>query len=244
MAWGISYFDNAVAAGAGNGVPAGLFIPRDTALPGITTPSELASANKERKVAYAVANQVFDVLNAQANKLGLTVSRPTPTGAAANLINQSFTLQTTFMVNHAASTVGMLPLPAGNAGLVSLSSIFPGCAFVAAEGAISEPGVVVPSSYVQSLGGSIPGTINDDARSWLSALYHSMVKDLDSSTALVAASRGSAVGSAPAANFTGTGAITGLVDADLPTRSFFSTTYSLTLQLQLNQSTQTFDLAA
>lgn len=244
MVWGIQYYPAAVAAGAGNGVVAGVFIPRDTGLPGVTAAAELGDANKERKVAYALATQIFDTVDPISNKLGLALTKPTPVGAASNRINQTFTLTTQFMANHANNSVGQLPLPAGDTGKITLQQMFSEASIVAAEAAIPEPGILVPNTLITSFGGSVPANTNPaDCRSWLDALWSSMVNQLEANTALISQSRGSATGFAPPTNFTGAGAITGLQSADLPFRSFFSVTYTMTLQLLLNQSNQTFDLA-
>lgn len=244
MAWNIAYFPAPVAAGANNGVFYGVFVPRDTALPGITTTTELTDANRERKIAYALATQLYEQLNALPNKLGLAVARPTPTGVADNRINQSFSLTFQLMVNHVDNTVGIIPLPGNQIGGVTLEQLFPGSAVVQQDGAIPEPGIVIPFSVINAVGGGSLDSVVEDARHWVNALYYSMVLYLEPNTAVVNASRGAAVGFVPPANYIGANAITGLVEADLPLRSFFSITYSLMLQLQLNQTAQTFDLAA
>lgn len=242
MTWNLAYFPAAVAAGSGNGVPAGIFIPQAD-LPGITTAAELGNPNQERKVAYSICNRVHDALAGIPTKLGISNSRSMSTGAL-DRINQSFLLTVLFVANHVDNTLSVLPLPGSNAGRVSLSALFPAAAIVGAEGAVPGPGVVVPSVLITENGGSVPGAVANDARSWLNALYQSMVLGLEPSEAVISPSRSSATGSTPAADFTGAGATTGLDADDLSRLSFFSLTYSVTLQISLNQSTQTFDLAA
>ena len=242
MVWNIAYFPAAVAAGAGNGVPAGVFIPQAD-LPGITLASELGNANKERKVAYSIANRVHDALQGIANKLGLSNSRSMSTGAI-DRINQNFLLTVQFVADHAANTLSVLPLPGSTAGEVALSALFGGAALVGAEAAVPGPGVIIPSALIATNGGMVPADPGDDCRSWLNAVYQSMVLSLEPSDAVISPSRSSATGQTPGADFTGPSAITGLDADDLPRLSFFSVTYSVTLQISLNQATQTFDLAA
>jgi len=244
MVWNIAYFAAAVAAGAGNGVPAGLFIPIAD-LPGISPATELTGANNEKKVAFSISNALFTALDADTAKLGLAVTKPSPTGAGTDRLNQAFTYAVTHMVNHAANSVGMVPAPGTGVGNVTVSDVFPTASLVAAEAALPGAGVVIPNAVITAAGGLIPADVGAaDARSWFSGLYQSMIQNLEPSTALVTATRSSATGLTPPANFTGTNAITGINAADLPLRSFFTITYTLTLQLALDQSAQTFDVAA
>lgn len=243
MVWGIQYYTAAVAAAGGNGVLAGLFIPIAN-LPGITQGSELADASKERKAAYSLLGQVFDRLDTLSSKLGISNAKSQAVSTTVDRINQTFALTATFRTNHASNGIGPLPLPTGNAGSVPISTLFPAAALVAAEGAIPGAGILVPNTMLSGYGVSALTNVANDGRQWIAGLCHSMVKDMDANAALVSASRGTAVGVAPAANFTGANAITGLTEADLAVSSFFSTTYTIGLQIALNQATQTFDLAS
>jgi hypothetical protein len=237
-----SYFAAAVAAGSGNEVPAGIFIPRSD-LPGLTSDAELSDANKEPKAAYSVANKIFSSLNGISSKLGLSVSRPNPTGAGTDRINQQIALSAQYMVNHATNAVSPLPTPGSGAGKVTVNQVFPNAAVVAEEGAISGAGIVIPNSFITGYGGSAVANVNAaDARSLITAVMYGIVSTIATAPAVVAASRGSAVGLVPTADFTGANATTGLTADDLPLRSFFSLTFTLTMQLLLNQDSQTFDV--
>jgi hypothetical protein len=244
MTWPIAYFETAVAAGSGNGVPAGIFIPQSN-LPGILQAGELDEPNREAKAAYAIVTKVQDVLQALTSKLGLSSSRSMASTGVLDRISQTFLLSCQFMVNHSTNLVSVLPLPGSEAGKVSLADLFPAHALVAAEGAVPGPGVVIPTAMITQNGGTLPGAAIADARSWLIALYQSMILGLTPSDAVVSPSRGSATGLTPLADFTATtNPTTGINAADLPKMSFLSLTYSVTLQIVLNQTTQTFDLVA
>lgn len=242
MVWAIQYCDDAVAVDA-----PGIFIPRSE-ITGLIANSELASASKERKVAYGICNSVYEGLAAITNKLGLAVTRPALVGSGENRVNQTYTLTTQFMVNHSSGGVAPLPLPSSSAGKVSIHALFPNAENTAGYGGgdtTPGAGVVVPHSLIQAFGGSVPVNLDTgDQRDWLVALYLSMFAQLEPSSALVTASKGPATGFPPATNFAGEDAITGISAADLPLRSFFSTTFTFAFQLLLDQTTQQFDLAA
>lgn len=242
MAWGIQYCDDAVAIDA-----PGIFIPRSE-ITGLIANNELASANKERKVAYGICNSVYEGVTALANKLGIAVTRPALVGSGDNKVNQTFTLTAQLMVNHTTAEISPIPLPAGNAGKVSIHNLFPTAADTSAYGGTGNTpgaGVIVPHALVQGYGSAVPANLaTGDHRDWLIALYFSMLDQLEPSTALVSSTRGNAVGLTPPANFTGANAITGINAEDLPLRSFFSTTFNFGFQLALNQQNQDFDLAA
>lgn len=242
MTWAIQYCDDAAAVDS-----PGIFIPRSE-ITGLIANSELLSANRERKVAYGICNAVYEGLNALTNKLGIAATRPSLVGAGDNKVNQQFTLTAQLMANHTNSAISPIPLPTGNAGKVSIANLFPTAADTAGYGGGAETpgaGVVIPHTLVQGYGAAVPNNLaTGDHRDWLIALYFSMLAQLEPSTALVTSARGNAVGVTPPANFTGANAVTGLVAADLPLRSFFSTTFSFTFQLALNQQNQDFDLAA
>jgi hypothetical protein len=244
MPWTIAYFETAVAAGSGNGVPAGIFIPQSN-LPGILQAGELDEPNREAKAAYAIVTKVQDVLQGLTSKLGLSSSRSMSSTGVLDRISQSFLLSCQFVVNHSTNLVSVLPLPNSETGKVSLGDLFPAHELTTAEGAISGPGIVIPTALTTANGGAFPSSFNADARSWLIAVYQSMILGLTPSDAVVSPSRGSATGLTPLADFTATtNPTTGISAADLPKMSFFSLTYSVTLQIALNQANQTFDLVA
>lgn len=243
MAWDIQYYPAAVAAGGSNGVVAGIFIPVGSDLPGISPASELGESAKERKVAFAVANRIFDALNGMTNKLGFTVLRPAPSGFAQNQINQSLSLTTQFVLNHSNLQVGLLPLPTSTLGKVAIADIFPNAVKKAANAAIDSPGILIPDTTIASFGGIIPSNTELDARSWISALYLSFIIQLTVHSSITARDKGDVLGFLPSLNYYSGDAITSLTEADLPTRSFFTMTYTFTVVLTLNQTNQTFDLA-
>jgi hypothetical protein len=243
MVWQIDYYLDAVPEGAGNGVRAGLFMPI-AALPGIQDADEIDDPKRESKVVYAVATLIHERLAAMANKLSLSTSRSTPTGVGENLINQSFSLTTQFSVDFQLKEIRQIPYNGANFGFVSIEGVFPNCSFVVDEGQVIGPGIVIPYETLQEYGGEGTFNIAADARNLINAIYHSMVDQLDVGGSIVSVSRGAVVGFVPPANFTGTNGITALTVDQLAVSGFFSITYGLTVQLLLNQATQTFDIAA
>jgi hypothetical protein len=243
MAWNIDYYLDAVPEGAGNGVRAGVFLPL-ASLPGIQDADEIDDLKRESKVVYAIATLIHERLSLLPNKLSLATARSTPTGVGENRINQSFSLTSQFWVDFHTQQIGQIPYNGSNYGLVSIAAVFPDASFVVNEGQIIGPGVVIPFETLQEVGGSTFNQTTVDARNFINALYHSMVNELAVGGSIVAVSRGAVVGFVPPANFTGTNAITGLTPEQLETSGFFSMTYGLTVQLLLDQATQTFDIAA
>lgn len=232
MALAYEYFTGSSTAAA-----AGLLIPRAN-LPGMAT-GEFDDTNKERKVALAISNALFSGVNAVTSPLGLAATKATPTGISADVINQPFTTTVNYYADHAAGSVGVYPLPSGNAGLVSLQNIFGSGISIVDAGAATVEGILIPNTVITGSGGAVPASTTADARDYLQALLLDMVNNIGTSTAVPTRSRNTATGVAAPANLS---TITNLTDA--AKLSFFSHTYSLTFQLALNQSTQTFDLAA
>lgn len=237
----VSYYPAAVAAASGNGVVAGLFVPIAN-LPGMQS-SELTDSSKERKITLSFANKIYNGLNAITDKLGLALVKSTPVGAGNDLIDQNFQYLLQYMIDWASGEVSVLPLPATNTGKIYLEqALGTGINFVTNEGAISGAGVLIPNSLITNANGVIPSdTSSADARSYLSSLIHCFVMNLDTATSVILNSKSTPAGIAANTAFLATN---GVLSTDLNYRSFFSVTYNLTLRLQLNQESQTFDIAS
>ncbi len=254
MALSLEYFDAAGTAAAD-----GVFVPV-AALPGVLA-AELAAAQsagtKEGKALFALLNQALIILSPTTfNKLGFTAAKATPNGAAADVINQSFTFTWQKLVNLDTDTVGMVPEPStgANSGLgsFSVSDVYPGAVKVASGGAVSGAGVVIqtagltPYGSLTHAGLTISGS--SDNRDWFAAfLDHCAVDAAVRSTTVasaITAASVSAIGATtiPAAYYQATDPLSGIAAADVPKRGLITRTLSYTLQLLLNQSTQTFDV--
>lgn len=254
MALLIEYF-----SAAGNAVNAGVFIPI-SALPGILNGGELATgqAARESKILLSICNAIFVTLNpSNFDKLGFAVSKGQPTGAGTDIINQNYSFTNTFMVDHAANTLLQIPFPTSgsfiNVGKFTILEVFPGSVAVAAGGAVSGPGIVIPE--LDDYGGPSQAIVTNfiadpdgDFRIWFAALFQmilneSTVRTGTDASAVIVKSRSNAAGVTPTPAFTDVvNPTTAILATDLVRRSFFSITYSMTLQLELNQTTQTFDV--
>lgn len=254
MALLIEYF-----SAAGNAVAAGVFIPI-AALPGILNGGELAvgQAARESKILLSICNGIFVTLNpTNFDKLGFAVTKGQPAGAGTDIINQNYSYTNQFMVNHAANTLLQIPVPTtgsfANVGKFRIVEVFPGAVTVAAGGAVAGPGIVIPEldEYGGPTQAAVAASIVDadgDDRQWFAGLLQmitdqSTVRTTTDASAVIVKSRSNAAGVTPTPAFTdSTNPTTAILAADLSRRSFFSVTYSMTLQLELNQTTQTFDV--
>ena len=239
MAVNIEYHAAAVAAGSGNGVVAGLFVPLAN-LPGIVS-TELIEPSKERKIVYSLTNKLFYGLNALTNKLGFSPTKELPSGIDVDVIEQTFTFQNQFMIDWGSKQVDVLPLPSTGTGKVTIeNALASGVAFVAAEGAIAGAGVLIPNTLITASGGSIPADVNvADARSYIGALIHGLIVNLEPNDSVVTNTKGNPAGVTPNAAFL---ALTNV--SDLTNKSFFSVAYTYTQRLTMNQVTQTFDVTS
>ncbi|MDS3861029.1 hypothetical protein RIF25_09430 [Thermosynechococcaceae cyanobacterium BACA0444] len=246
----LEYFDD-----AGTATEAGVFIPL-AALPGITAEELDASAPaKESKAILSILTKVYTYIAALSSPvLGFAVSKTTPSGAALDVVNQSFNATVNYLVNHAANTVGPVPVPGSgsNAGLggLPITSVFPSAAKIAASGSVSGAGILIPTSELTPYGSPDQAAINAgaDSRSWFSALMLYLTDQASARTASVASaivsrSIGSATGTSfPASWIQATNPVSGVLLADVPKRSLITRTFSVTIQLLLDQATQEFDV--
>ncbi|MEE3716285.1 hypothetical protein V2H45_05955 [Tumidithrix elongata RA019] len=248
------YFD-----AAGNATNDGVFIPV-AALPGVLA-TELAAAQpattKLSKAIFAILNQIYDTISPTTfNALGFTASKANPSGAGTDLLNQNFSFTAQKLINFDTDTVSQVPVPSTGAntglGKFSISDIFAGAAVVAAAGTVAGAGIVIPTSLLlpytslTHAGLTISGT--SDNRDWFAALFDFLGNDLPVRSSTVASAVTARTASAiaattiPAAYVDATAPTSGILVADLPARGLVSKSYSLTIQLILDQSSQSFDV--
>jgi hypothetical protein len=248
MALGLEQF-----AASGSAVAAGLYIPVAD-LPGVTASELDGTPTGAEKAMFAILNAVYNTLSpSNFDKLGFSVAKPNPTGVAPDTINQNYTLTNQMMVDLSTLSVDQVPVPVAGAnsgvGDIPLTAVFAGAASVAAAGAVAGAGIVIPNTEVSAYAGSAAATaLAGDGRQYLASLMaylvgKSNVRDASIASAVISKSRSAATGFTPPANWTqAVDPITGIASADLPTLAFFSITYSVTIQMVLNQATQTFDV--
>lgn len=246
------YFDADGAA-----VAAGVFIPVAD-LPGLTA-GELASANADKvsKAILGLINTIYSVVSPGGfNKLGWALTKANPTGTGADLISQNYGVTIQYQVDHATNTLGQIPVPTAgtnlDVGKFAIADVFPSATKVAAAGATGGAGVLIPSADLEAYGAPAHAAVNpaagQDNRNWFAALMNHLAVDAPIRTAEVASAltvrtrANAAALTLPAAYTQATNPTSGIDAADLGHLSFFSQSYSFTLQLSLDQESQTFDV--
>jgi hypothetical protein len=248
------YFD-----ASGTAVADGVFIPL-TGVSGLLA-AELASGQaadlKLSKCVYALLEKAYEIMSPTAfRKLGFTTAKASPAGAGTNLINQNFSFTAQKVAKYDTDTITMIPLPTSGAnnglGKFSISDLFAGATKVAAGGAVAAAGFLIPTALLTNYsslthaGITISGT--SDNRDWFAAL----LDWLGNAVALRSATVPSAITARSASAPSATNPSGDLIAATNPTSSIpsdqvdrhaiLSKSYSITVQLALNPSTQTFDV--
>jgi len=250
------FFEAAVSSPSG--CSAGIFIPRSD-LPGVAA-GELANsqstANKQSKTVLALLNKVHSTVSpTNFSKLGFATTKGAPTGVSEDVIAITYTATAQWMANSEDKTISVLPVPTtgteSGKGDFAIADIFPNAVKLAAGDAITGEGVVIPTADLVPYGSPTHASVNpavgQDNRGWFAGLYGFLsqlgIRTTSVASAITAASRGATTAvTLPTAATDATNPTTGILAADLPKRSFFSHTYSLTLQLALNQTSQAFDV--
>jgi hypothetical protein len=250
----IEYFD-----AAGNASADGVFIPLSD-LPGVTA-SELASAQpsaaKEGKAMLSLLNKIFAVTSPDLFfKLGFTPTKEAPDGVSADIFNQVFAITSQKLVNLDTDSLSVVPVPTSgaNSGLgdFAITDVFAGAVKVDAAGAVAGAGIVINTSGLLPYSSLTHASINvaTDGRAWFAALADHLAIDSVKRSATVASAVISGIASSlsasaiPAEYIASTDPTSGILAADVPSRGLVNRTDTFTLQLQLNQSTQTFDVLA
>jgi hypothetical protein len=244
---------------AGNAVNDGVFLPI-ASLPGLTA-AELAVGEsdntKQGKSVYAVLNQLYAILSATTfNALGFSAAKASPSGVGTDLLNQNFSFTSQKLINFNNDTVGDIPVPTSGANLglgkFSIADIFAGAVVVAAAGAVAGAGIIIPTSLLTpytslTQAGLVVSGVSDN-RNWFAALFDYLGNDLITRSSTIASAvtaRSASTISAsaiPAAYTDATAPTSGILTADLPARGLVGKSYSVTIQLKLNQASQTFDV--
>jgi hypothetical protein len=158
------------------------------------------------------------------------------------------------LVNLDTDTISVVPVPASgaNSGLgdFAITDVFASAAKVATGGAVSGAGVVINTSGLLPYSSLTHASIDvaTDSRAWFSALADHLVVDSIKRTTTVASSVVTGIASTlsasaiPAEYIAAVDPTSGILAADVPSRGLINRTDTFTLQLQLNQSTQTFDV--
>lgn len=232
----------------------GLYIP-DTNLPGLDS-AEMAPGTDygllESKAILALLTAISGAM--PTSVLGLSIAQGSPSGAGANVLNNPFTLTWQQVANLAAGTLQAPPLPTTGAnasvGGVGTATVFPLAQVVAAGGALDFAGVAMPLATLQAYA---PLVISDltpaaDNRKFFAALFDAIggtaqVRAADTASGTVSRTQGSiSTAALPAAWTAATDPLTDLAEADRPVLGVFTRSNTVSIQVQLDQSTQQFEV--
>lgn len=246
--------DIEVFEAAGNATAAGVFIPVSD-LPGVDA-AELAAgetdAAKQSKILLSMMAASLVAVSA-ATPLGVTLTQGNNSNAGPNLIGLNYTLTWDKLADVSADSLSVIPLPtaganAGTGGLAIVDA-FPNAAKVAAAGAVAGAGVVVNDSAVLTYGAAAPTVgAGEDNRKWFAAMFDH-IADIDvreagvTQSAITSAARG-AIGSAaiPVDYYAAVDPVSNIAEADLPKLGLLTRSTTLQIQVELNQTTQSFDV--
>jgi len=247
MALNFEYF-----SADGNTPAEGVFLPVASLWNVQATELASTAADRESRVMFGILerlcnpNSSFVTLQ---NKLGISSSYTTPTGAGTNLLNQTYTLTAQYLANN---SIQPIPVPtSGNnsgQGVVKIVDAFAGATKLAATTATGGAGVLVPSAELIPYGAPSHASIdvNQDSRSWLSALFlylahKATVRSANTASAVIAVN--------PVLTVTGVLPTGALVAASNPTSGIDPTkqvtnvlitrSVSVTLQLLINTQSET-----
>lgn len=239
----------------------GVFIAL-TDLPGLTAAEiQPISIGRESRFVLSFLNQLYRKVQDIINKpLGLSISKASPVGAGADLINQNFNLTQVYDINLLNNIVDDIPTPTvgANAGFgeFRFDSAFPGSLNVLLAGTNTGfPGVLIPSSMILAYGGTFIGTyggspaLNLDNRALFAAIMRMIVDNVTLRTpttqesAVIAATKSNTTVFTPPAAFTTLpNPTSGLTSEQIKHHSFISVSYSITLQLKIDDFNQTYDV--
>ncbi len=252
----IEFFDSSV--GSPSGASAGIFIPISD-LPGVVATefgSGVDAAIKHGKAYAGIFNQVFGVVSpGNFDKLGIAVTKGIPSGTSNNTFTITYTLTGTYLNTVKDNTKQLLPIPTTGSnngiGKFAIADVFTNAELVAADGAISGEGLLIPHTDLTEFGQNSAVTAiaaGQDNREWFAALYrwlsvYAAVRATGTTSAITAKSLGGTVGVTLGADATdATNPTTGILAADLPKADINSRQISFTVDFLLNQTTQTFDV--
>lgn len=253
----LNFFDGAVAAGAANGVPAGIFLPVSD-LPGVVAGEFGAGESqvtKEGKAMLSYLNALFAYYEANtATILGMAATFA-KASISNTLSNFTFTVQHQYLSKLSDKSYDQLPLPAAGAnsgvGGVAIADIFANAESLDAEDAISGEGFVIPYADLAAYGGEVPVSIaaGQDNRDLLAAISRGVgevltIRDATTASAVTANTQSTAATfTLPAAATAAVDPTTGILASEVDKIATTQMTTSYTIQILLNQAAQTFDVA-
>lgn len=249
MALNLEFFES-----AGTATAEGVFLPISDLI-GVSA-GEFADAEsvetKENKLMYSLANTFTN--GALTLALGLTATANNIAGQSNVLSSKSYSFTVQYYADHQNEVIDVLPLPTvGNQVGVSdiaFTDLFPNAVKVAAAGAVSGEGVVIPTAFTLVYGSPSYASLNlgADSRSYIGSLIRFLIANIDQRSAVIASAVTAKAISAtagltlPAAATTLPNPTTGIDPDDLNKLDFFSKTMTITMQRIENETTQSFDV--
>ncbi|QHV00008.1 hypothetical protein [Synechocystis sp. CACIAM 05] len=248
-------FTEPVEAGAENGVVAGVFIPLAD-LPGMAL-AELSTtgATLDSHQVYSLLNSIYSAL-AQVPSLGIiNLVKSAPVGTGPDKFTEGVGLTLQFLLNLQAGTLTTIPLATigseAGIGAVYLADIWPDCEKVAAEGAISGAGFLIPDSWIENYGATAIASVETDARRWIGALMAGIISSISPrtttlSTAIITRTNPATLRmtgfAIPAGWYDATNPITGIASTDISKLRVVQETYLIEYEMAVNPDTQTLEV--
>jgi hypothetical protein len=224
---------------AGTAVNNGVFVPIGDLANGGLLPGELAAATteyqKEGKFGYAffdiVSRSTTTSPNILSDKLAISISKA-PLAAATNttnaldLLSRSYTVSWQVVGNSADNSFFLLPAPTigsfATTSIVAFTDIFPNAVKIAAGGAVSGEGVLIPNTEVDRHGGPTYATLDlaADCRDYIAGIFNFIGGEIEIRDATIATAVTSVTQiqdttfTLPDAAFDATNPTTGLLAAD------------------------------
>ena len=249
MVLSIDYFPSANTIEAPVAAPRnGIFI--SARLLGLAnTDLEESDSDKESKVIRAFLAKTTSLFTNDLVPLGITLTASLPIVVAANLINQTYVFSETRIVYLGSNILRPIPFAVDsnnqkNPFSLSYYGENSNVQKLADGSAIPEPGIVISSTTLISYGAPPHEelSLSGDGRSWLTAIANHIVFDANKRTdtipsAVVATAKvGTSIFTPPPNFTTGNSPLTEVRPEELPFVTFITSTYSVTVQMQLDSS--------
>jgi hypothetical protein len=250
---------------AGTATAAGVFIPRDN-LAGLTAASELAAAEptitKDCKFLAAFLATLQSGLTANranssslATGLGVTITKGSPVGSGQGRFTQTFIAGVATVLDRSDNTNYPIPVPTAGTnngkGVLLITDIFPDAVAVAANGNVTEAGVVIPHADVDMYGAAATTAVDNDtqSRNWFGAVLRMFFDMIPEREAGVTSSAVTVKIINDIENFdlldsdtAATNPTTGLTANELTMLDIFSRTIQFSIEYLINEGTQSFDV--
>jgi hypothetical protein len=256
----IVYFDT-----AGTAASAGIFIPRDN-IAGLTASTELASSepeiNKQCKFLAGFLATLQSTIasnrlvpSSLATALGFTVTKGNPIGVSPGIFNQLFTISAANVIDHSTDSFYPIPVPITGTnigkGVLKITDVFPDAIAIASAGAISDAGILLPHSDINSYGAESATDPDDDSQSrkWFLSVARYLFDKVPArvvnttSSAVITKTLGDIVEFTLADNaLATTNPTTGLDPEKTTANDIYVKPILFNIQYLLNEQSQTFDV--